>query len=93
MTATEPVRLSAWTSCGGCAAKWGAAPLRELVRELADRYGAPPAAVRSSVPPGPRTARAMRSVAVSKAIRKGITSGACPSARGAGAGGTDIGSV
>jgi len=32
--ATEPIRLTEWTSCGGCAAKWGAAPLAELVREL-----------------------------------------------------------
>ena len=29
------VRLTEWTSCGGCAAKWGAAPLAELVRSLA----------------------------------------------------------
>ena len=29
------VRLTEWTSCGGCAAKWGAAPLSALVRELA----------------------------------------------------------
>lgn len=29
------VRLTEWTSCGGCAAKWGAAPLRALVAELA----------------------------------------------------------
>src|SRR3954464_953523 len=34
MTATD-IRLTEWTSCGGCAAKWGAAPLNELVRELA----------------------------------------------------------
>ena len=31
----EEVRLTEWTSCGGCAAKWGAAPLRALVAELA----------------------------------------------------------
>jgi selenide,water dikinase len=31
----EELRLTEWTSCGGCAAKWGAAPLAELVRELA----------------------------------------------------------
>src|SRR5687767_1073833 len=31
-----PVRLTEWTSCGGCAAKWGAAPLRALVAELAE---------------------------------------------------------
>src|SRR5687767_5982629 len=29
------VRLTEWTSCGGCAAKWGASPLRALVAELA----------------------------------------------------------
>lgn len=28
---SEPVRLTEWTRCGGCAAKWGAAQLRELV--------------------------------------------------------------
>src|SRR5438445_2121910 len=28
------VRLTEWTACGGCAAKWGAAPLSELVRAL-----------------------------------------------------------
>jgi selenide,water dikinase len=28
------LRLTEWTTCGGCAAKWGAAPLRELVAEL-----------------------------------------------------------
>jgi selenide,water dikinase len=35
------VRLTEWTSCGGCAAKWGASPLAELVRTLA--AGADPA--------------------------------------------------
>ena len=34
MTVTE-VKLTEWTSCGGCAAKWGAAPLNALIRELA----------------------------------------------------------
>ncbi|MBK9179106.1 MAG: selenide, water dikinase SelD [Acidimicrobiales bacterium] len=29
------IRLTEWTSCGGCAAKWGAAPLSALVQELA----------------------------------------------------------
>jgi selenide,water dikinase len=28
------MRLTEWTSCGGCAAKWGAAPLSALVRQL-----------------------------------------------------------
>ena len=32
---SEAVRLTEWTSCGGCAAKWGAAPLAQLVRDLA----------------------------------------------------------
>ncbi len=32
------IRLTEWTSCGGCAAKWGASPLSALVRQLA---GAP----------------------------------------------------
>ncbi len=31
----EPVRLTEWTTCGGCAAKWGASPLDALVRDLA----------------------------------------------------------
>jgi selenide,water dikinase len=31
------VRLTEWTSCGGCAAKWGPAPLSALVRQLAGR--------------------------------------------------------
>jgi selenide,water dikinase len=32
---TTAVRLTEWTTCGGCAAKWGAAPLAQLVRDLA----------------------------------------------------------
>jgi selenide, water dikinase len=28
------LRLTEWTSCGGCAAKWGASVLRELVRDV-----------------------------------------------------------
>src|SRR3954469_11748251 len=35
------IRLTEWTSCGGCAAKWGGSPLSSLVRELAS--GADPA--------------------------------------------------
>ncbi|MFV0306805.1 MAG: selenide, water dikinase SelD [Desertimonas sp.] len=31
---TTPLRLTEWTSCGGCAAKWGAAVLSKLVAEL-----------------------------------------------------------
>jgi selenide, water dikinase len=31
---TSDVRLTQWSSCGGCAAKWGGAPLSELVRSL-----------------------------------------------------------
>jgi selenide, water dikinase len=38
MTIAEPslsdLRLTEWTSCGGCAAKWGAAVLTEMVAEL-----------------------------------------------------------
>jgi selenide,water dikinase len=34
-TELSPLRLTEWTACGGCAAKWGAAPLRGLVAELA----------------------------------------------------------
>jgi selenide,water dikinase len=30
------IRLTEWTTCGGCAAKWGAAPLAALVRSLAE---------------------------------------------------------
>lgn len=29
------LKLTEWTACGGCAAKWGAAPLSKLVAELA----------------------------------------------------------
>ena len=29
------MKLTEWTSCGGCAAKWGGAPLRRLIAELA----------------------------------------------------------
>jgi selenide,water dikinase len=35
MTALDGIRLTEWTSCGGCAAKWGAAPLNTMVRQLA----------------------------------------------------------
>ena len=38
MTPTDLItdlRLTEWTACGGCAAKWGGAPLSALVRELA----------------------------------------------------------
>jgi selenide,water dikinase len=30
----RPVKLTEWTSCGGCAAKWGGAPLASLLRDL-----------------------------------------------------------
>ncbi len=40
MTTTEALRLTEWTACGGCAAKWGAAPLRDLVARLAAAGGA-----------------------------------------------------
>src|SRR3954452_6335259 len=39
MTDLADVRLTEWTSCGGCAAKWGAAPLSALVRMLAAADG------------------------------------------------------
>ena len=29
------IRLTEWTACGGCAAKWGPAPLTALIRDLA----------------------------------------------------------
>lgn len=32
--ATDELRLTEWTSCGGCAAKWGASVLAELVDDL-----------------------------------------------------------
>jgi selenide,water dikinase len=32
---TNGLRLTEWTACGGCAAKWGASPLNLLVRDLA----------------------------------------------------------
>jgi selenide,water dikinase len=35
MTDLADLRLTEWTTCGGCAAKWGAAPLDALVRTLA----------------------------------------------------------
>ena len=31
----SPLRLTEWTSCGGCAAKWGANLLKDLVDDLA----------------------------------------------------------
>jgi len=34
MTDLADLRLTEWTSCGGCAAKWGGAPLSNLVRDL-----------------------------------------------------------
>jgi selenide,water dikinase len=36
VTDLADLKLTEWTSCGGCAAKWGAAPLSALVRSLAD---------------------------------------------------------
>jgi selenide,water dikinase len=39
-TGVDPsVKLTEWTSCGGCAAKWGAAPLASLVGSLAGVLG------------------------------------------------------
>ena len=37
LDAGADIRLTEWTSCGGCAAKWGAAPLSALVRELVSK--------------------------------------------------------
>ncbi len=37
---TSTLRLTEWTTCGGCAAKWGAMPLRGLVAKLARADGA-----------------------------------------------------
>jgi selenide,water dikinase len=34
MSQLEDIRLTEWTSCGGCAAKWGAAPLNAMIRGL-----------------------------------------------------------
>jgi selenide,water dikinase len=34
MSQVADVRLTEWTSCGGCAAKWGAAPLNAMLRGL-----------------------------------------------------------
>jgi selenide,water dikinase len=34
MTVLDDLRLTEWTSCGGCAAKWGASLLSDLVGEL-----------------------------------------------------------
>jgi selenide,water dikinase len=34
MTELTDIRLTEWTACGGCAAKWGAAPLNLLVKAL-----------------------------------------------------------
>jgi selenide,water dikinase len=39
VTELADLRLTEWTSCGGCAAKWGAAPLGALVRMLAAAEG------------------------------------------------------
>ena len=48
------LRLTEWTACGGCAAKWGAAPLGQLVRDLAGSADPAPArraSRRSTTPP------------------------------------------
>src|SRR5438067_3284770 len=41
-SADTDIRLTEWTTCGGCAAKWGGSPLSELVRDLS---GSPDAAL------------------------------------------------
>jgi selenide,water dikinase len=35
MAETTEIRLTEWTACGGCAAKWGGSPLSALVRAMA----------------------------------------------------------
>jgi len=35
-TLSTDLKLTEWTACGGCAAKWGPAPLNALVRALAE---------------------------------------------------------
>jgi selenide,water dikinase len=35
LTDLNELKLTEWTSCGGCAAKWGGAPLAELLRSVA----------------------------------------------------------
>jgi selenide,water dikinase len=35
MTTASTIKLTEWTSCGGCAAKWGGAPLSALLRQMA----------------------------------------------------------
>src|SRR4051794_27528681 len=39
MAVPETIKLTEWTSCGGCAAKWGGSPLSGLVRQLASPEG------------------------------------------------------
>ena len=39
MTAVEELRLTEWTTCGGCAAKWGGSELRSLVADLGAAAG------------------------------------------------------
>ena len=35
---SSDLKLTEWTSCGGCAAKWGASPLSALVKSLAGSF-------------------------------------------------------
>lgn len=37
----DSLRLTEWTSCGGCAAKWGGSPLAALVRDMGGSGSAP----------------------------------------------------
>lgn len=46
----SPVRLTEWTSCGGCAAKWGAGLLERLVADLAMMDGESPALLAGLAP-------------------------------------------
>ena len=47
---SAPVRLTEWTTCGGCAAKWGAGLLATLVAELAESDAQLPALLAGLAP-------------------------------------------
>ena len=47
---TDPIRLTEWTSCGGCAAKWGAGLLAKLVADLSEMDGDAPALLAGLAP-------------------------------------------
>jgi selenide,water dikinase len=37
-TSESPIKLTEWTSCGGCAAKWGASLLSDMVQKLPNGF-------------------------------------------------------